>query len=97
MKALAASLALALALPCYAADDAPVVLQAGAVAPVAGLLLPDAIAVTQAKRVKACEAERDSLKADAGVPVAVVVLSVVLGVVAGGAVGYGIATAATAK
>lgn len=94
MRALAASLALLLAVPAYAADDAPIVLQAGAVAPVAGVLLPDAVAVAAAQRLKGCEAERDSLKAAPGpLHPAVVVALVVLGVVAGGAAGYGISQA----
>jgi hypothetical protein len=94
VRALAASLCVLLAVPAYAADDAPIMLPAGAVAPVAGVLLPDALAVTQAQRVRACEAERESLKADAGKPnVGLIVLAAVLGVVVGGAAGVAVATA----
>lgn len=94
MRALAASLALLLAAPAIAADDAPIIIQAGTPAPVGGLLLPDAVAVEQARRIRGCEAERDSLKAaPAPLPPLAVVGLVVLGLVAGGAAGYGIATA----
>lgn len=94
MKPSLLALALLVALPVRAADDAPVILQAGTPAPVDGVLLPNAQAVAQAKRITSCEAERDALKA-APPPLhpAVVVALVVAGVVAGGAAGYGIATA----
>lgn len=97
MKALAASLCVFLAAPCLAAEDAPIIVKQGEQVPVSGLLLPDAVAVQQAKRVTACEAERDSLKKDAGIPVAVVVLAVALGVVVGGAAGYGLTLATAPK
>lgn len=94
MKALAASLCVLLAAPAYAADDAPIVIAAGEQAPVSGLLLPNALAVEQARRIRACEAERDALKAaPAPLPPLAVVGLVVLAVVAGGAAGYGIAAA----
>lgn len=93
MKALAASLALLLVAPAYAADDAPIIIRAGEQAPTSGILLPDAVAVEQAKRIRACEAERDALKAAVGVPVGLVVVAVVLGLAAGGAAGYAVATA----
>jgi len=94
VKALAALLCVLLAVPAYAADDAPIVLDAGATAPVAGVLLPDAVAVAAAKRLKGCEAERDSLKAAPGpMHPAIIVGLVVLGVLAGGAAGYGVARA----
>jgi len=93
VRALAASLCVLLAAPALAEGDAPIIVKAGEQVPVSGLLLPDAVAVQQAKRVTACEAERDSLKRDAGIPVAVVVLAVALGVVVGGAAGYGISVA----
>ena len=89
MKALA--LVLCLALPVWAqeapqtASDAPVVpvlvLEAGQAAPGRGLFLSEPQAIAQAKRVSACEAERDSLKANLGVPVWVVVA---VGVIAAG-------------
>lgn len=93
MKTLAASLALLLAAPALAADDAPIIITAGTQAPVSGVLLPDAVAVVQAQRVRACEAERDSLKASAGIPVPVIVVLVAVGLLAGGAAGYGVAVA----
>lgn len=93
MKALAASLALAMALPAYAADDAPIIIKTGEQAPTSGILLPDAVAVEQARRIRGCEAERDALKASAGIPVGLMVLGVVLGVVVGGAAGYAVASA----
>lgn len=95
MKALALVLAVSLASPVWAADDAPVLLAAGEVAPVAGVLLPDALAVRRAKELVACDAERTSLKAaPAPLPPLAVVGLVVLGIVAGGAAGYGISRAA---
>lgn len=93
MKALAVSLALVMALPAHAADDAPIIVRAGEQAPMSGILLSDAVAVQQAKRIKGCEAERDALKASAGIPVGLVVLGVVLGVAVGGAAGYAVASA----
>ena len=94
MKALAAVLSLFLAWPVYAADDAPLIITAGTPAPVSGLLLPDALAVEQAKRIRGCEAERDALKAaPAPMHPALVVGLVVLSVVGGVAAGYGVALA----
>jgi len=93
VKALTALLCVLLAAPAFAEGDAPIIVKAGEQVPVSGLLLPDAVAVKQAKRVTACEAENASLKKDAGVPVVVVVLAVALGVVVGGAAGYGISVA----
>jgi hypothetical protein len=61
-------LALVVALPCYAQQaDAPVaapavVLSAGDVAPMHGLLLSDAAAIDAAKRLAASEAEAKSLR-----------------------------------
>lgn len=92
MKALAVSLCVLLAGPVYAADDAPIIIQQGTPAPVSGLLLPDAVAVEQARRIRACEAERDALKAaPAPLPPLAVVGLVVLSFVVGGAAGYGVA------
>lgn len=85
-------LVLCLALPALAQEapagglDAPLapvlVLKGGEVAPGPGLFLSEPQAVAQAKRVAACEAERDSLKGNLGVPVWV---PVVVGVLALGA------------
>jgi len=91
------ALVLALSTASYAADDAPVVLRAGDPAPVQGVLLPDALAVRRARELVAMRAEVESLKKDAGVPVGLVVLAVALGVVAGGAAGYGVAVATAPK
>lgn len=94
MRGVALLLALALSAPAWAADDAPVVLAAGDIAPVAGVLLPDAVAVDRARELVACRIERDALKGQPPpMPPLVVVGLVVLGVVAGGAAGYGIAVA----
>ena len=94
MKALALVLAVSLTARAWAADDAPVLLAAGEVAPVAGVLLPNDVAVRRAKELVACDAERTSLKAaPAPLPPLAVVGLVVLGVLAGGAAGYGIAKA----
>jgi hypothetical protein len=90
---MAASLALVMALPAHAADDAPIIVRAGEQAPMSGILLPDVVAVEQAKRIRGCEAERDSLKAAVSVPVGLVVLGVVLGIAVGGAAGYAVASA----
>ena len=95
MRTLALVLAVSLAAPVWAADDAPVLLAAGEVAPVAGVLLPSDVAVRRAKEHVACEAENTSLKAaPAPLPPLAVVGLVVLGIVAGGAAGYGISRAA---
>ena len=74
------------------ADDAPkvVVLAPGEAAPSQGLFLPEPVAIEQAKRIKACEAERDALKQP---PVALIVASIVGGLLVGGAVGAGVAVA----
>lgn len=94
MKALALALALVLPLQARAADDAPILLEAGAPAPVAGVLLPNALAVTQAKRVTSCE-EKVKVYEAAPPPMhpAAVVALVVVGVLAGGAAGFAIAQA----
>jgi hypothetical protein len=80
-----------------AADDAPVIMVAGDPAPVAGVLLPNDLAVRRAKELTALRAENESLKKDAGTPIALVVVLVALGVVAGGAAGYGVARATASK
>lgn len=74
------------------AQDVPkvVVLAPGEGAPSQGLFLPEAVAIEQAKRVKACETERDALKQP---PVALIVVSIVGGLLIGGAVGAGVAVA----
>lgn len=92
MKALA--LVVLVALPSFA-GDAPLRLEAQAPAPFAGTLVPDETRVAEAKRVVACEAERDSLKVTVteSLSPAVVVLLVVVGVVVGGAAGAGVALA----
>lgn len=48
--------------------DAPVKLQTGQPAPVSGVLLSDSLAIAEAKRVTACEAERDDLKVSVMAP-----------------------------
>jgi len=97
VKTMSLALVLALSTASYAADDAPVALKAGDPAPVSGVLLPDALAVRRAQELVAMRAEVESLKKDAGVPVALVVVAVALGVVAGGAAGYGVAVATAPK
>ena len=93
-RMLALVLCLGLANVARAADDAPVIMVAGDPAPVAGVLLPNDLAVRRAKELTALRTENAELKAaPAGMPVGLVVLLVVAGVVAGGAVGYGVAKA----
>lgn len=87
-----------LPLSSWAADDAPVELAAGTPAPVSGVLLPDALAVRRAKELAALRTEVAELKAQpAPLPPLVVVGLVLLGVVAGGAAGYGVARATAPK
>jgi hypothetical protein len=94
-------LVLVLSLRAFAADDAPVLLKAGDPAPVAGVLLPDALAVRKAQSSAACNVERDALKEVAlkstPLPPLVVVGLIALGVVVGGAAGFGIAKATQPK
>ena len=75
-----------------APSDAPVIiLKAGEVAPSDGLLLSPANAVTQAKRVTACEAERDVLKTQVTpLPVWAAVTIGILALGAGIGAGYGL-------
>jgi len=91
----ALALCLCLALPAMAQDvaapDAPlkaVVLEPGQAAPSKGLFLSEPLALSQAKRVASCEAERDSLKANMGVPLWLTVTVAVLAAGAGAAVTY---------
>ena len=87
-----------LPLSSWAADDAPVQLQPGEPAPVAGVLLPDALAVRRAKELAALRTEVAELKAQpAPLPPLAIVGLVVLGVLAGGAAGYGVARATAPK
>lgn len=86
-------LALSLANVARAADDAPLLMQPGDVAPSAGVWLPNELAVRRAQELTRLRAENQSLKDSAGVPVALVVGLVVAGVVAGGFAGYGVARA----
>lgn len=86
---------LVLSLQCYAADDAPVLLQAGDPAPVAGVLLPDALAVRRARELAACNVElpklREGLKAS---PTPLVVVLVAVGsALVGAAVAVGVVKA----
>ena len=99
MRPLALVLVVALSVPAWAQTaDAPVVLQAGDPAPVAGVLLPDALAVRRAKELEGLRAETVSLKEDAGkVPVGLIVLVAVLGVVVGGAAGFAVSRATAPK
>lgn len=90
-------LCLSLASVARAADDAPVIMVAGDPAPVAGVLLPNDLAVRRAKELTALRAENESLKKEAGAPIALVVVLVALSVVAGGAAGYGVARATAPK
>jgi len=77
------------------AQDVPkvVVLAPGEAAPSQGLFLPEPVAVEQAKRVKACEAERAVLVENDKSRAVVVVLAIVGGMVVGGAVGAGVVVA----
>ena len=87
-----------LPLSSWAADDAPVQLQSGDPAPVAGVLLPDALAVRRARELAALRVENEELKkAPAPLPPLAVVGLVLLGVLAGGAAGYGVAKATEKK
>lgn len=96
-RMLSLTLCLCLSIPAWAADDAPVIMVAGDPAPVAGVLLPNDLAVRRAKELTALRAENESLKKDAGTPVGLVVALIVAGVVAGGAAGFGIAKATAPK
>ncbi len=91
--------ALLLAQASYAADDKPITLAPGDAAPVAGVLLPDALAVRRAQELAACRVEVPELrkKVEAAPSPALVVVLVVAGVLAGGAAGYGIAKAVAPK
>lgn len=99
----ALALCLVLALPCYAQQaDAPVaapavVLSAGDVAPMHGLLLSDAAAIDAAKRLAAAEARAASLEASvkASPPWWIPALVGVLALGAGVGLGYGISVAAS--
>ena len=93
MKAILASLLIANA--AFAADDAPIIVRAGDVMPVSGVLLPDALAVRRAQDLVACKAEVASLTPVVrdSVSPAVVVLIAVGGVLLGGAVGFAVARA----
>lgn len=99
MKALPLALALALAAPAWAADDAPVVLPVvpavgGTLTPTPALCLTESEQVALAKRLEADKATIAALKAaPAPLHPALVVGLVVAGVVVGGAVGYGVAVA----
>lgn len=73
--------------------ELPVIVAAGDTVPHDGLLLSAAGAVAQAKRVAACEAERDSLRASQ-VSWPLVIAAVVGALLVGGAVGAGVAVAA---
>lgn len=98
MRALVLLLVLVLSTASFAADDAPVQLQPGDPAPVAGVLLPDALAVRRARELVALRVENEALKAaPAPLPPLAIVGLVVLGVVAGGAAGFGIAKATAPK
>lgn len=81
-----------LALPALADPpaDAPVVLRAGEVAPVDGLLLPDAAAIQAAQRLAACEARVPVLEAGVRAAPPWWVLPVVAVVAAGIGVGVGL-------
>lgn len=96
-RMLALVLALSLSNVARAADDAPVVLQAGDPAPMAGVLLPNDLAVVRAQELTRLRVENASLKKDAGTPIGLVVALVVAGVVLGGAAGYGVAKATAPK
>jgi hypothetical protein len=94
-----AALVLCLSLSALAADDAPLVMNAGDVAPVKGVLLPDALAIRSEAERQGLRAENAELKKAvqaAPTPVLVVVL-VVGSVVVAGAAGFGIGYAAAAK
>lgn len=99
MRPLAVALCLALAMPAQAADDAPTAAPgASVVAPLTPA--PTDLCLTPAEQValaKRLEADKARLAAYAAAPAplhpALVVGLVVLGVVAGGAAGYGLAVA----
>lgn len=78
-----------------AADDAPVMLDAGVPAPFAGTLVPSAVRITEGKRVAQLEAENASLTAhlDSDIPVWLVVTLTVVGAVVGGATVFGVCRA----
>ncbi len=71
--------------------DAPVlVVKKGQFAPFDGVLMADAKAVEQAKRVVACEAEREELR-KGGTSKLAIALFIVGAVVVGAGAGYGVA------
>ncbi len=94
----ALALALCLALPCSAQDvvplDAPVaVVRAGDLVPFDGLLLSDAQAISQAKRVAGAEAKAEALGAGLKASPPWWAVAVVAVVALGAGVGIGIAAA----
>ena len=91
-------LVLSLANVARAADDAPVVMQAGDPAPVAGVLLPNNLAVVRAQELTRLRVENQALKdAPQGVSVPVVVVLVLSGLVLGAAAGAGVVLATAPK
>ena len=102
MKALAAVLVVALAVPAWAADDAPL---APVDAPAVGgtlstetLCLSPAEQLALAKRLESDKAALASLKADAGkLQPLPIILAVVVGLAAGVGIGYGISVAVASK
>lgn len=92
----ALALSLCLALPCMAQDakplDAPVaVVKAGELVPFDGLLLSDAQAISQAKRVAGAEAKAEALEAGVKASPPWWVVPLVAVVALGAGVGIGIA------
>lgn len=98
MKALLLAVLLAQAAdaPLVVEERPAMVLKAGEVVPFDGVCLTNGLAIRQAQRVAAAEAERDALKAShIGWPL--VVGAVVGALLVGGAVGAGVAVATRAR
>ena len=79
--------------PADAPVVAPVIVASGDTVPFDGLLLSTEVALQQAKRVAACDTERDSLRASQ-VSWPLVIAAVVGALAVGAAVGAGVAVAA---
>lgn len=99
MSRAVALVVLVLSLRSYAADDAQAMLQPGDPAPVAGILVPDALAVRRAQELAACRVEIPVLreKLEAAPSPALVVVLIAAGLLAGAAGGYAVARATAPK
>lgn len=85
MKAVAVALALCLAVPCMA-QDVPLVVTDGK-----SVIIPNEAAILLAKEMKACEAEKKSLKDNAqSAPALIIIAAVVAALAVGVGVGFAV-------